>query len=233
MKIRIWTLVLLLPSLRAFADGGDLDGIVRRARAVADQKLGPINCKMSIDTRVYDKSGRLEHTELRDGDVKLDGDDTDFHTTRAVRDGKAMSADELAAEAARQKKQRAEKKKDSDEDMDLEPLKSKNADGERFELVRKEQLWGHDAGVLKVSATKEGASLANGLLWIDAASFVLLKGELEPVKLPPHADWLKVQEQFTPARGGAVPTLLRITGAGHLLMFKKSFATTMKWSGCS
>ena len=232
MSMRAFILIALLPSVVALGEEPGVEQIVARARAVVDQKLGPVTCKMSIETRIFDKKGQLEHTETRDGEVKLDGDDSDFQLARIVRDGKPLGAKELEGERARAEKARAEKKKHGDDDLDMSPLASKNASGERFELLRKEPLWGHDAWVLKVSALRPQTSLASGTVWIDAGSFVELKGELQPAKLPKHADWLTVQEQFRPARGGALPSYLRITGAGHLLFFHKGFETTMKWSGC-
>src|SRR5690242_14396701 len=120
--MRAWILIALLPPALALGEEPSLDQIVARARAVADQKLGPVTCRMSIETRIFDKSGKLEHTETRDGEVKLDGDDSDFRTTRVVRDGKPLDAKALADERAKEEKARAEKKKKGDDDFDLSPL---------------------------------------------------------------------------------------------------------------
>jgi hypothetical protein len=101
--------------------------------------------------------------------------------------------------------------------------------------VRRETLWGRPALVVRVHADKrdDNPSLANGTLWIDAERWVELKGELTPVKLPPHADWLKIQEQFVLDGGGVpLPTFLHIEGAGHLLFIKKQFTSTLRWSDC-
>jgi hypothetical protein len=236
MRTPLAAFVFVLPLLTqaAIADEPPLDEIVRRAQKVADQKPSHVTCKMNADTQLFDKSGKLEHHDVREGEAILDGDDTDLHTARAWKDGRELSAEELAKERAKADKARAERKKDKggDDGFELSPLAGKNAAGEKFELVRKETLWGHEAYLLRVTATGTQPSLANGMVWIDAATFVELKGELTPARLPEHTDWLKVQEQFTLARGVAVPAYLHIQGAGHLLMFKKSFESTIRWSAC-
>jgi hypothetical protein len=108
-----------------------------------------------------------------------------------------------------------------------------NAPNETFELLRKETLWGRPTYVVKVSAQKNAPEHANGTLWIDAERFVELKGELEPSAMPPHADWIKVQEQYVPGpKDVAVPSFLHIEGAGHMLFLHKQFRTTLRWSDC-
>jgi hypothetical protein len=235
--------LLLLPSLSALAAVDHptatapvaaeptLDEIVSRARAVADKKADRMTCRMTMETAILDTAGNLEHREFREGDVTIHGDDAVLEPTRIVRDGKPMSDADIQKERAKMKEQR-DKHKGQNDDFELSPLGSKNASGERFELLRKEQLWGHDAYVVKVTATRAAPSLANGTLWIDAVSYVELKGEVTPAKLPDHADWVKVQEQFALSDGISLPTYLHIVGAGHRLVFHKGFESTLKWSGC-
>jgi hypothetical protein len=206
--------------------------VVAHARAVMDKKPAEIVCKVVVDTQLLDKTGKPEHDEHREGKATLRGDDQDIESTAVVRDGKAMSASEIAEEREKVKKQKA-KKKGGDDDFDLSPLDAKNAPHESFELLRKETLWGRPTYVVKVQAQKKSPQQANGTLWIDAESYVQLKGELTPSEMPPHADWIKVQEQYLPGpKAVAVPAYLHIEGAGHMLFMHKQFRTTLRWTDC-
>ena len=209
--------------------------VITHARTVMDKKApDQIVCKVVVDTQLLDKTGKPEHNEHREGKATLRGDDQDVESASVVRDGKAMSDADLAEERAKvQKDKRKAKKKGGDDDFDLSPLAAKNASNEAFELVGKETLWGRPAYVLKVRAQKTSPQQANGTLWIDAERFVELKGELVPSEMPPHADWVKVQEQYVPGpEDVAMPSLLHIEGAGHMLFMHKQFRTTLRWSDC-
>jgi len=208
--------------------------VITHARTVMDRKApDQIVCKVVVDTQLLDKTGKPEHDEHREGKATLRGDDQDIESTSVVRDGRAMSPVELADERAKVKKDNEKKKKKGGDDFDLQPLSSKNAPNENFELVRKETLWGRPAYVVKVSAQKSAPEHANGTLWIDAANFVELKAELSPSAMPPHADWIKVQQQFVPGpKDVAVPSFLHIEGAGHMWMMHKQFRTTVRWTDC-
>jgi hypothetical protein len=130
------------------------------------------------------------------------------------------------------KKERAKGKK-GDQDFELSLLAAKSAPSETFALLRRESLWGRPALVLSVRAREPKPTLVNGTVWIDAETFVELKGELVPSAMPDHVDWLKLQEQYALGPGGVpVPSLLRVEGAGHLLFMKKQFRTTIRWSDC-
>jgi hypothetical protein len=206
--------------------------VVAHARAVMDKKPGEIVCKVVVDTQLLDKTGKPEHDEHREGKTTFRGDDSEIESTAVVRDGKAMSAAEIAEEHDKVKKQKA-KKKGGDDDFTPSPLDAKNAPDESFELLRKETLWGRPTYVLKVQAKKKSPQHANGTLWIDAERFVELKGELTPSEMPPHADWIKVQEQYLPGpKDVAVPAYLHIEGAGHMLFMHKQFRTTLRWTDC-
>lgn len=209
--------------------------VVAHARQVMDRKPTEIVCKVVVDTQLLDKTGKPEHDEHREGKATFRGDDTDIVSEKVTRDGRAMTPMELADE--RQKvlkgKKEEKKKKRSDDDFTPSPLDAKNAPDEDFQLVRKETLWGRPAYVLKVSAKTKAPEHANGTLWIDAQNFVELKGELVPSEMPPHADWIKVQEQYVPGpEDVAVPSFLHIEGAGHMLFMHKQFRTTLRWSDC-
>ncbi len=208
--------------------------VVSKARAVMDKKPDEIVCKVVVDTQLLDKTGKPEHDEHREGKATFRGDDSDIESQKVVRDGKAMSADDIAEERAKvQKDKKKAKKKGGDDDFDLSPLAAKNAANEAFELVGKETLWGRPAFVVKVRAQKQSPQQANGTLWIDAERFVELKGELTPSEMPPHADWIKVQEQYVPGpKDVPVPSFLHIEGAGHMLFMHKQFRTTLRWSDC-
>jgi hypothetical protein len=223
---------VLMMGTAAMAQELSAADIVQKARAVMDKKpQEPLVCRVTVDTQLLDKKGKPEHDEHREGKATLKGDDQDIESETVVRDGKPVSAGEIADERAKVKKDKARKKKD--EDFDLSPLAPKNAPNEAFELVRKETLWGRPAYVLAVKAQKKSPNQANGTLWIDAERFVELKGDLTPSEMPEHADWIKVQEQFVPGpRDLAVPSYLHIEGAGHMLFMHKQFRTTLRWSDC-
>jgi hypothetical protein len=211
--------------------------VVAHARAVMEKKVELVVCKVVVDTQLLDKTGKPEHDEHREGKATLRGDDQDIETASVVRDGKAMSAEEIADERAKvqRDKQKAKKKnKGGDDDFDvLSPLAAKNAANQSFELVRKEALWGRQAYVLKVRAQKASPEASNGTMWIDAEKFVELKSDLVPSEMPPHADWIKVQMQYVPGpKDVALPSYLHIEGAGHMLFMHKQFRTTLRWSDC-
>lgn len=230
----LWSSLLLVvapfASSGARADEPPLDQIVARARAVSEKKPASTVCKLRVETRLSDKSGKPEHEEVREGKAVLTGNDQEDDFDSVIRDGKPMGKDELAAERTKVKKQHAERK---NEEVEMSPLAAKNASAEKFELVGKETLWGHPVYVIKVQAVGDGPSLASGTLWIDRESFVEVKGELAPAHMPPHADWVKVQEQFTlDGKGVPIPTLLNIHGAGHMFFVHKQFRSTLRWSDC-
>jgi hypothetical protein len=228
--MRRWLLIISLLPAAARADDLSADAIVKRARAVMERKPAHATCKVEVETEVLDKHGAIEHRDQREGEITIDGEEQDFKATRGWRDGKEVSAHDLAEERDKARKQHAANK---GKEQDLLPLASKNASGQSFTLLRREPLWGHDAYVLQVSALQPSPNLANGTLWIDAERFVELKGELEPAKLPDHADWLKVQEQFSLGnRDAPLPTLQRIEGAGHYMFLHKGFRSTLKWIDC-
>lgn len=207
--------------------------VIAHARAVMDKKPQEIVCRLVADTQLLDKTGKPEHDEHREGKVTFRGDDSDVVSDKVVRDGKPMSADDLAEERAKVQKDKKKSKKKGGDDFTPSPLDAKNAANETFELVRKETLWGRPAYVVKVSAKTKAPEHANGTLWIDAETFVELKGELVPSEMPPHADWVKVQEQYVPGpKDVPVPALLHIEGAGHMLFMHKQFRTTLRWSDC-
>jgi hypothetical protein len=87
--------------------------------------------------------------------------------------------------------------------------------------------------VVKVIARERKPKLGNGTAWIDAQSFVTLKGEYFPAGMPKQVDWLKVHTQHAlHASGFALPTALRVDGAGHFLFIKRGFRLRMKWLEC-
>src|SRR4051812_33435459 len=78
--------------------------VVGKARAVMDKKPERVVCQVKIDTQLLDKTGKLEHQEQREATASFNGEKQDLDSTRVVRDGKPLSADELAAERAKNKK---------------------------------------------------------------------------------------------------------------------------------
>jgi hypothetical protein len=237
MKRALMVAATMLWAGAAGADdaGGSMPSVsevLAKARAVMDKKPERVVCQVRIDTQLLDKTGKLEHQEQRDATASFNGDKQDLDSTRVVRDGKALTTDELAAERAKNKKT-SEKRKKDDEEFDLAPLESKNAGKQEFELLRKETLWGRPAYVLKVKAQKSESTLANGTVWIDAEKFVELKGELQPAAMPPHADWVKVQEQYVLGpKDVPMPSFMHIEGGGHFLFMRKQFRTTLRWTDC-
>ena len=236
--MKLATLMMLVMGAAPLAGAAEtlppVADVVAKARAVMDKKPNGVVCKIVVDTQLLDKTGKPEHDEHREGKATLRGDDQDVESTAVVRDGKAMSDVDIAEERAKvQKDKKKAKKKGGDDDFDLSPLAAKNAANEAFELAGKETLWGRPAYVLKVRAQKQSPQQANGTLWIDAERFVELKGELTPSEMPPHADWIKVQEQYVAGpRDVPVPSYLHIEGAGHMMFMHKQFRTTLRWSDC-
>src|SRR4029079_12707508 len=105
-------------------------------------------------TQLLDKTGKPEHNEHREGKATFRGDDMDIESLTVTRDGKQMTADEIAEERAKVQKDK-KKKKHGDDDFDLMPLSAQNMPNEAFELVRKEELWGRPAFVVKARAQKQ------------------------------------------------------------------------------
>jgi len=235
--MKLATLMMLLVGAAAIARAEEplppVGDVIAKARAVMDKKPKEVVCRIVVDTQLLDKTGKPEHDEHRVGRVTFRGDDSDVVSETVVRDGKAMSAVDIAEEHARIEKDKKKSKKKNTDDFTPSPLDPKNAGNENFELVRKETLWGRPAYVIKVSAKTKAPEHANGTLWIDADNYVELKGELVPSEMPPHADWVKVQEQYVPGpEDVAMPSLLHIEGAGHMLFMHKQFRTTLRWSDC-
>jgi hypothetical protein len=235
MRAIAWVLPLLVTSgAYAVEATPSIEDIVSRARAVMDKKPEHAVCKLRIESAMLDKSGKVEHEDKRDTRATIHDGKQEVVTERAWRDGKPLTAGQLADERKQADKQREGHK--GGQNVELAPLAAKNAPEQRFELVRQEALWGRPAYVVRVSAKPNGdknATLANGTLWIDAERFVELKGELTPSEMPPHADWIRVQEQYVPGpKDVAVPSYLHIEGAGHMLFMHKQFRTTLRWSDC-
>jgi hypothetical protein len=237
--MKLATLMMLLvgatPLARAAETLPPVADVVAHARAVMDKKPDNVVCKVVVDTQLLDKTGKPEHDEHRVGKATWRGDDQDVESSEVVRDGKSLSATELAEERAKVQKDKAKaKKKGEGADFDvMSPFDPKTAPNESFELVRKEELWGRPAYVVNVRARKKSPEQANGTVWIDAERFLELKAELSPSEMPPHADWIKVQYQYVPGpKDAPVMSYLHIVGAGHLLFMHKQFRTTLRWSDC-
>jgi len=234
--MKLATLMMVLPLVAAPARADEalppVADVVAQAQKVMNKKPDSIVCKVVVDTQLLDRKGKAEHDEHRVGKATFHGDDSDIESQSVTRDGRALSADDIAEERAKVLKDKKKQKK-GDDDFTPSPLDSKNAANESFEMVRKDTLWGRPVYVLKVSAKTKAPEHANGTLWIDAERFVELKGELEPSAMPPHADWIRVQEQYVPGpKDVAVPSFLHIEGAGHMLFLHKQFRTTLRWSDC-
>jgi len=227
-------MVLPLVAAPAWADEAlpQVAEAVAQAQKVMNKKPDSIVCKVVVDTQLLDRKGKAEHDEHRVGKATFHGDDSDIESQSVTRDGRALSADDIAEERAKVLKDKKKQKK-GDDDFTPSPLDSKNAANESFEMVRKDTLWGRPVYVLKVSAKTKAPEHANGTLWIDAEKFLVLKAELSPSAMPPHADWIKVQQQFVPGpKDAPVPSFLHIEGAGHMWMMHKQFRTTLHWSDC-
>lgn len=239
MKLATWILMLPMAGAPLAARGAETmpatADVIAHARAVMDKKPDGVVCKVVVDTQVLDKKGKPEHDEHREGKATWRGDDQDVESTLVVRDGKPLSADEIADERAKVQKDKAKaKKKGGGGDFDImSPLDPKAAPHESFAVVRKETLWGRPAYVVEVHALEKSPEQADGTLWIDAERFLELKAELVPSEMPAHADWIKVQYQYVPGpRDAPVLSFLHIAGAGHLLFLHKQFSSTLRWTDC-
>ena len=193
--------LLAAPVARAAEALPPVAEVVAQARAAHGPKAAEVVCKVVVDTQLLDKTGKPEHDEHREGKATFRGDDMDIESVKVVRDGKEMTADEIAEERAK-----VQKDKQGEEEGRRRRLRPhaarrrRTCRNESFEVVRRETLWGRPAFVVKVRAQKQSPQQANGTMWIDAERSSCSRAELSPSAMPPHADWIKVQEQFVPGR---------------------------------
>ena len=227
--------VVLFPISAARADPPSslpVDEIVRRATTVMDREPAHMVCRLETEVLAFDKHGKLEDTVRIEQEETRQGSKTDQKTLRVFKNGKDVTAEKAAKRKASGKDDGASKEEDEGEELH-EPFSAKWSSRYQFALLRKEELWGRPTYVVQVTARDRMPNAANGTAWIDAEQFVELKGEYAPAKLPDHVDWLKFQLQFVLHPSGvALPSLVKIEGAGHFLTIKKGFRSTMRWQDC-
>jgi len=226
--------------LTAAAAVPDVAEIVRRTRETLAQETVGMVCRLAMVAIQGDGDGKPEN-DIRSEIEETHGPGRHIERTvlHASRNGKDTTAEARQKEAKRRADRQAGKdrgpggRRFGSDANDLSPFSVERAADHRFDLLRQETLWGRPAYVVKVSALKTKETSANGTVWIDAEHFVPLKGEYTLAKLPRFVTWLKVQTQHVPFAGGtAAPSLLKIDGAGGVPLFRKTFTSTMRWTGC-
>ncbi len=215
-------------SILALVLAADLDAatLVARATETASRQAPLVVCQVDLATEVFGKDGKATGSERRLFRSTLQaGQQHDDPPSRWWKNGEELSAAQL-------KRAIDDEKKAAVIDFSFESPFSKGQVAEHeFVLLRTEQLWEHTVYVVGVKAkTDKGL---NGTAWLDAETFVELKGTYRPATLPPHADWLTIQEQFTvTSEGDTVPSIFHLSGAGHFLFFSGGNHVTMKWADC-
>ncbi|HJZ87302.1 MAG TPA: hypothetical protein VKN99_19145 [Polyangia bacterium] len=226
-----------LVMLTIFADTPAVSEIVERAVAVMDKKPAHMVCRLDTDIESFDGKGKPEDHVLVQIEETRRGAQVDHKILHVWKNGKDETADATAKEEKQKRKREAKKKEEGEGEGDQElllPFTKEAAAQYKFELVREETLWGHRTFVLKVTARQRKPNAGDGTAWIDAESFVMMKGVFVPAKLPDeHVDWLRFQTQYAVHTSGFVlPTLFKVEGAGHFLLMKKGFRSTLRWTDC-
>jgi hypothetical protein len=212
-----------------------VEEIVRRTVDAMDRPAPHLVCTVRVHKQVFDGDGKPEEDERSDFQETRQGDRVDWNLERRVKDGRDVTAQAQAAgRRSREEKERKGEPTDKPKDGDLmQPFSRKWAAHYRFELVRREVLWGHPTYVVRVRALDRKQNAGDGFAWIDADRFVELKGEFVPARLPDRADWAKFQLQYAPHASGIVlPSFIKFEGGGHMWFVKKGFRQTLEWHGC-
>ncbi len=214
-----------LPLILLLLGDPTVDQIVEHAISVMDRNPAHMTCQLEVDIQSFDKKGAPEDHYLIRQLEKRTGEKVDHELVAVWKNGKDITAEK--------KKEKKDDKKDKDEDL-LEPFTRKGFSHYRYQLLRRDSLWGRPAFVVQVAARDPQPTAGNGTAWIDAETFVELKGEYTPAKMPDeHVDWLKFQTQYVIHRNGfVIPSFFKIEGAGHFLLMRKGFRSTMRWTDC-
>jgi hypothetical protein len=215
------------------ASAPDISAIQTQAIAAAEHHADVLICQADVLTEQMDKKGKVTDTERRIyQSTWRDGDEHASAPTQVWRNRKELDAAAQKKIDDDWKKEHAAKKGTESAEVEIEsPLTKKSAGAHTFSFLRQETLWGRETYVLAVKAKdKKGV---NGTAWIDAATFIELKGDYVPTSLPAHADWMTFQEQFVQGPSGDTqPSLVHVEGAGHFLFFSGGAKSTMRWSSC-
>jgi hypothetical protein len=207
-----------------------VEAIVRRAVAAMERHPPKWVCKIFTQAEMTDLQGNVEDVYLVEAEQTHEGKRTEDRIVRATKNGKDITAEAQA----KQKEALAKRKPKEDHEREVAvPLSEEGVSKYGFTLIRRDVLWKHPVWVVGVRAKERITTAGDGTAWIDADTGVLLKAELVPAKLDDHLYWLKFHMQFEAHAGGfAVPTLLKVEGAGHYLAIKKGFRSTIRWAGC-
>ncbi|MBS2025935.1 MAG: hypothetical protein JST92_26350, partial [Deltaproteobacteria bacterium] len=142
------------------------------------------------------------------------------------------------------------KKADEEEDKKRRQAELREKDGEAdpgkpmftafrpplhtFKLLGEEQVAGRRAYKLEVTPRPEARENGRvGTAWIDAQTFVPLKGIYSPNPLPSSVDSMELEEDFVPGpQGESVPSLSRTKAKGGFWFMKKNVVLEQRYEGC-
>lgn len=215
-----------------------VDEIVRRA--AAQQARAPQGLTCNLVSRAWELDGhgkpggelRQEHEVSWQGGTLQHG-----KTTVRSYAGKPFSAEEMKAADKEDEKKRKqlEEAKAKGEARESEPVFAAfRVPLHAFKLLREEPLDGRRAYVLSVEPKPQaGPEGRSGTAWVDAESFVVLRGTYAPKPLPDHVDRMELEERFArTAEGDTVPVLLRTEATGGFWFFKKRVRFESSFEGC-
>ena len=210
-----------------------LDEVIRRTIEVMDRQPERMVCRVRSEKVVLDGDGKADEDERVDIEETREGPETSWKVVHKVKNGRDVTA-QAQADERRKEDERTRKgdQKGKNDDL-MMPFSKKWSSHYHFELLRTEHLWGRPTYVVRVSALDHKPEAGNGTAWIDAESFVPLRGVYVPAKLPDKADWAKFQMQYVlHSNGVAGPSYLRFEGAGHWWFVRKAFRQTLRWADC-
>ena len=172
-----------------------------------DKKPDSITCKVVVDTQLLDKKGKAEHDEHRVGKAKLHGDDrTSWESV--TRDGRAMTAIELADERAKVSRTRRRRRTARTTSTSCRCRRRTRATRRSSWCARKSCGGGRRSWSRRRRRSSR-RSRPTAPCGSTPRSFLVLKAMLSPSAMPPHADWINVQQQFVPGpkdvAGAVVP----------------------------
>lgn len=222
-------LVAALGSTQLYASAPNVDEIINKTVAVMDRSPSEMTCNLHGEIFLFDASGKKEGLDVVEDVETRHGETTDNRLVKHVKDGRELTEAELDAE----RKRREQDKNNKNLAAVHLPYSQKWVGRYRFALKGEETLWGHKVYVVGVTALDRQPEALDGTSYIDSETFVVLKSEMVPAKMPDHVTWSKVLAQHTLLPSGYVANeLLQLDGGAHYLIFKKGFRTVLKWRDC-
>jgi hypothetical protein len=225
-----FTIAFLFIAVAARAETAD--EIARHATEVMSRKSADRTCTLVRETR--GSAGDKDEVSREELELTVKSGKQHEKLLRAWKDGNALSPAEMASDQQTKAVAAAhEKFKDGSSTNEASPFSPTGLAKHSFELIGNETLWDHPVHVLKVTAREKSDDTVSGTAWIDAKTYVMLKGEFAPAKLPTMMDSLNMQLQYSLDKDRAPqPTFLKMKGEAHLLWKQIHFEATQTWSGC-